>query len=157
MAAPTPTSRGTPSGLMLENGYRSKITIALNATIEFWEKTVQPPPLDGGPKIKLTTMHNDTVHTYAPSALIDVGDSMITVAYDPNCYNTIKAVLNAKTTITETFADGSTLAYYGYLQKFEPDPLEEGKQPEAKLTIVATNRDSAGVEYAPVLTSVSGT
>jgi len=157
MSAPVATSRGTPSGLMLENGYRALITNALNPTVELWEKTVQPPAMDGGPKIDITTMHNSAVRTAAPGALIDIGDSVVTVAYDPNVYNTVKSLLNVKTTITHTFSDGSTLAYFGYFAKFEPDALEPGKHPEAKLTIVATNRDSSGAEQAPVLTSVAGT
>lgn len=157
MGAPTPTVRATPSGRKLEDGYQSLITFALDTDVALWEKSVQPPGLDGGEKIDQTTMHNVTQRTYSARSLYEVTDSQITCAYDPHVYNHIKALINQETTITVTFPNGDTLAFFGYLQKFEPNELTEGEQPEATVTIVATNKDSSGVEQTPVLTTAAGT
>jgi hypothetical protein len=150
MAAPTPTARGTPSGIKLKDGYQSLITFAASTTISLWEKTVQPPGLDGGDPVVQRTM--------APRALITMTPHTFTAAYDPAVYSSILSLLNVETTVTVTFKDGSTLAFYGFLQKFEPAAMSEGTQPEATVTICPTNFDYVNkVEAAPVLTSVSGT
>jgi hypothetical protein len=158
MAAPTPTTRVSPTGIKLKDGYQTLVTIALDTNIEFWEKAVTPPGMDGMDKIDQTTMHNIRWRTCAPRSLVTLTDAPMTVAYDPQVYTSVLAVLNVETTITERFPDGSTLAYYGFLQKFEPQELTEGAQPEATITIVPTNFDPVNkVEAAPVLTSVAGT
>lgn len=158
MAAPTPTARGTPSGIKLKDGYQSLITFAASTTISLWEKTVTPPGLDGGEPVVQTTMHNTQWRTMAPRALITMTPHTFTAAYDPAVYSSILSLLNVETTVTVTFKDGSTLAFYGFLQKFEPAAMSEGTQPEATVTICPTNFDYVNkVEAAPVLTSVSGT
>lgn len=155
---PTPTARGTPSGIKMDDGYRTLITFASHPTISFWEKTVQPPGLDGGDEIDTTTMHNIDWRTNAPRALIRMTEQTVMAAYDPNLYNTILALINRETTVTVTFPDGSTLAFYGFLKSFEPDELVEGEQPEATILVVPTNQNpTTGAEEAPVLTSVAGT
>lgn len=158
MAAPTPTTRVTPAGIMLEDGYQSLVTLAADTNIDFWEKTVQPPGLDGGEAIPITTMHNTVYRTFVSRELITLTPISFVAAYDPAVYDQITACLNVQTTITVTFADGSTLAFYGYLQKFDPAVMTEGAQPEATITIVPTNYDPTNhVEAAPVMTSVAGT
>lgn len=164
MAAPTPTTRGTPDGIKLKDGYSTKITLSLDTTIEFWEKTVKPPGMDGGDKIDQTTMLNDDWRTFASRSLITLTDSTIKAAYDPNLYNAILGLVNVQKIgssaqiITVTFPDGSTLAYYGFLQSFEPDEMVEGTQPTATIVLAPTNYDPVNnVEAAPVLTSVAGT
>lgn len=158
MAAPSPTARGTPSGIKLRDGFSSKITFAALPTVSFWEKAVTPGGIDGGPKIDQTTMFNTMRTTYAAQSLYEVTDGQMVVAYDPNCYNQIMTTLiNYHTTITQTWRDGSTLADFGYLQSFRPNTLVRGQQPEATVTFVFIGVDSSGTEYAPVLTSVSGT
>lgn len=157
MGAPTPTARVTPAGRMLENGYQSLLTFEANPNIALWEKGVQPPGVDGGEKIDVTTMWNTSVRTFAPQALGEITDGSMTCAYDPRVYPQIIALRNVRTTITVTFPNGDNLAFYGYLQKFEPGELKDGEFPEATVTIVSTNRDSSGVEQAPVLTELFGT
>lgn len=67
-------------------------------------------------------------------------------------------MVNVEQTITITFPDGSTLAFYGFMKSFEPDNLEEGTFPIATVAFVPTNADpTTGDEEAPVLTSVAGT
>ena len=158
MAAPTPTVRVTPTGIKLKDGFRTLITFAADTDVEFYEKGVKPPGIDGGDAIPQTTMHNTAWRTMAPRQLKTLTESSVTCAYDPLVYTSILNLINVETTVTVTFADGSTLAFYGFLQKFEPGELKEGEQPEATVTITPTNFDPTNkVEAAPVLTNVVGT
>lgn len=153
MAAPSPTARPTPGGLALENGFSSKITLGSDPDIEFFEKSVQPPGVDGGDEIDTSTMHNTAWRTKAPGALKELTDTEVTAAYDSAVYTNIIAAVNRKDTITVTFPNGDTIAFFGYLKTFEPQEMEEGEHPEAELTIVATNSDTGtGGEEAPVIT-----
>jgi len=158
MSAPAPTVRGTPSGIKLKEGFHIKHTFALNPTIELWEKDVKPPSLDGGEPVEQTTQHNVLWETMAPRSLIKMGPVTFKAAYDPNMYNSLLALINVETTCTETFPDGSTLAYYGFLNKVEPEDVTIGKQPEVNVTVIVTNWDFVNkVEAGPLLTSVAGT
>lgn len=157
-AAPSPTARGSPTGIKLDDGYQTLVTFASNPTIEFWEKTVKPPGLDGMDEIDTTTMHNVTWRTNAPRALVTMTPFTMVAAYDPNIYNAALSLLNVETTVTVRFPDGSTLAFYGFLKSFETNELVEGTQPEMTITVVPTNQDpTTGDEEAPVLTSAVGT
>ncbi len=158
MSAPTPTARGTPAGIHLEDGFSSKITFASNATLSLWEKSINAPGLDGGEPVPQTTMFNTVYRTMAPRKLKTLTPHTFMGAYDPNIYNLLISQINVKDTVTITFPDGSTLAFFGFLQKFEPGPLVEGTQPEASCTVVPTNADpTTGAEQSAVLTSVAGT
>jgi hypothetical protein len=158
MAAPTPTARGTPSGIPLEDGYQILCTISGSTTVSFWEKMITPPGLDGGDPIDQTTQHNQDWRTSAPRSLITLGDMTVKAAYDPNVYNLLMAIINDKRTITNRWKDGSTLAFFGWVRSATPDEQSEGKQPEMTIVIHASNFDPTNhVEASPVLTSVSGT
>lgn len=158
MAAPTPTARQTPTGIKLDDGHSTLVTIGSDPDCSFWEKTVTPPGLDGGDPVETTTMHNDVWRTMAPRKLKTLTDLTTTAAYDPVIYTQLVGRINEETTITVTFPDGSTLAFYGYLRSFIPDEVSEGEQPTATATITPTNQDpTTGAEEAPVLTNVSGT
>lgn len=158
MAAPTTTARQTPVGIKLDDGYSTKIAFARRPAVSFWEKTVQPPGMDGGDAIDTTTMHNTLWRTMSARALITLTESSTTVAYDPRVYTDILTLLNQEGSVTCHFPDGSKLDFYGYLKTFEPSDNTEGEQPEATVTIVPTNYDPVNrVEAAPVLTEVTGT
>lgn len=157
MAAPTATVRSTPVGRMLENGYQSLITFLASPAVALWETEVTPPGVDGGSKIDITTMYNTTWRTGAPQALGELTDPQFTCGYDPMTYPQIISLLNVRTTITILFPNGDTLAFFGYLMKFEPSSLKNGEMPNATITIGTTNRDSSGVEQSPVLVTAAGT
>ena len=159
MAAPTTSTRGTPAGYFLPDGYSSKIALTRLLTVSFWEKTVKPPGWDGGDAIDITTMHNTAYVTMAARALATLTENTTTAAYDPNVMSQIvSTLLNQEGSCTHSWGDGSTIAYYGYLRVFEPNDCTNGEQPEATVTITPTNYDPvARVEAAPVITSVSGT
>lgn len=158
MAAPSATARQTPYGIKLKDGYRTLFTFAADPDVSFWEKSVKPPGFDGGDAIEQTTMHNDDYRTFAPRSLITMTESSMTAAYDPAVITQIAALINIETTITITFADGSTWAFYGFLKSFDTNELSEGAQPEASVTVVCTNFDPTNkLEAGPALVSVSGT
>ena len=157
MAAPTPTTRVTPDGIKLDDGYQTLVTFEADTNISFWEKSINPPGLDGGETNDTTTMHNVTYRTSAPRALKTMTEMTITAAYDPDLYDEALALINVETVITVTFPDGSTLAFWGYLRVFAPSEVAEGSQPECSLTIQPTNQDTDGAEQAAVMTEVAGT
>lgn len=158
MAAPATTARQTPAGIKLDDGYSTKIAFERDPDVSFWEKTVQPPGIDGGDAIDTTTMHNAAWRTMAARALKTLTECSVVAAYDPNVYNNILNLINAEGSITIHFPDASKLDFYGYLKTFEPSENTEGEQPEATITIVPTNYDPANdTEASPVLTSVAGT
>ena len=157
MAAPTPTARGTPTGIRLQDGYRSTITFALDATINLWEVEVTPPGFDGGKAVDTTTMLNNTYETMAPQGLITMTGGKMTCAYDPGVITNIQAAVNRRDTITVTFKDGTTWAFFGYLNAFKPAAMVRGKMPTAEVDFTPTNTDSSGAEQSPFLTNVAGT
>ena len=157
MAAPSATARVAPTGLKLRDGYSTKITLSRDPNINFWERTVTPPGIDGGDSIEITTMHNDDWRVFAPRSLATLTEMTCSAAYDPQVYTEILGVLNLNDQITVRFPDGSTLAFWGYLKMFEVGEHSEGEFPECTITIVPTNEDDDGAERSPVLTSVAGT
>ena len=158
MAAPTPAARTTPAGIPLKDGYKTTITITYDADISFWEVTVTPPGIDGGDGIDQTTMFNDRFRVSLNRALLTLTECSCTAAYDPAVFDQIVSAVNRNTTITITFPDLSTLAFYGWLRVFTPDALVEGTQPRASITIQPSNWDPTNkVEAGPLLTSVYGT
>lgn len=160
MAVPTLSTRGTPSGIRMEDGFSTKISFASNPTVAFWERTVKPPGMNGGDAISTTTMHNVAVHTKAPRTLVDYDNITVNVGWDPSAFGAgqIRTLINFRDSITIRFPDNSTLTFFGYLQHFEPGDFKEGEMPEATITIVVTNWDPMGrVEAPPVYVNVSGT
>lgn len=158
MGTPSTTARTTPPGIVLEDGFSATIAFERDPDVNFWEKTVSPPGIDGGDAIATTTMHNTLWRTMAARSLQTLTEMTTKVAYDPVVYSEILALVNQPGSITVHFPDGSTLDFFGYLRLFEPDDLTEGEQPEATVTITPTNTDpSDSTEAAPVLTEVSGT
>ena len=161
MAAPSDTTRGTPSGIMLEEGLGCKIAFSRLPTFSVKELETKPPALDNGEPIKITTHFNSRYHTKVSQALIDLKPFTVKVQYDPNSLNQAITTLIGPTAdgaITVSFPDGTKYTFYGYLQIFDPDALVPGQLPTATLTIVPTCWDKTNrVEAGPVVTSVAGT
>jgi hypothetical protein len=140
----------------LRDGFPTIINLP-GANVTFWEKSVQPPGLDGGEPIDTTTMRNSKVRTKAPRKLYDVTPIEVNAAYDPTVYDTIKAQLNQNQAITTTLPDGAVISWWGYLKSFVPESNEEGKEPMARMTLVPTNIDNEGVEQVPTIATGTGT
>lgn len=151
-------TRGTPTGTKLDDGFSSKIALEADLDIDFWEKTVTPPGVDGGDGIDITNMWNTALRTKAARQLYEMTDVSLTVAYDPLVYDQIIAIVNTNTQITVTFPDTSTLTFYGFLKEFQPSELSEGEEPTADIVIVVTNiNPNTDAEVAPVFANNSGT
>ena len=159
MANPVTTTRLTPSGIRFPNGYSSKIAFNRDADFSFWERNVGSPGVDGGEPIDTTTMHNSTWRTMVARDLLTLTPFTVTGAIDAGVYtDSINNLINQEGSITRRLPDGSTLDFFGYLQKIEFGEFVEGEMPTATLTIVPTNYDPVNrVEAGPVLTSVTGT
>lgn len=144
---------------MLENSFPVRVTLAANTTVSFWEKELQTPSYDGGEGIDQTTQFNNGYRTMAPRKLITLGVMKGKAAFDPNVLTQIILLINKKTTITKTFADGSSLAFYGYLKSFAiANEAGDGTQPEADFEIQPTLADpTTGVEEGPIFVNVAGT
>ena len=137
----------------IDDGHSTLIEFASNPAVKFYEKEVTPPGVDGGDAIDTTTMRNVKWRTFTPRKLKTLTNSSATVAYDPAVYPQILALINANQLITITFADGSSLDFYGFLKTFTPGPAVEGEQPTAEIEIVPTNKNASGVETDPVYLS----
>ncbi len=162
MAAPSTLARGTPVGIPLRDGHSTLITLENDDTIEFWEKSVQPPGIDGGDPVDATTMHNTTWRVQRPRTLKTLTELSLTVAYDPQIYASgadgIQDQINSEQTITVTFPDASKVAFYGFVKSFTPTDNVEGEQPEAEIVIVPTNWDATNsVEAGPTVEETAGT
>lgn len=158
MANPVTTARGTPSGIRMNDGHSTKIAFAVLSNASFWEKNVGVPGIDGGEAINISNMHNTTWRTMVPRALKTLTPFTVTALWDPRLLGTLNTTLvNNPGSITVHFPDTTTYDFFGYLQKGEPQPHEEGAPPEIQLTIVPTNYDPVNrVEAGPVLTEVTG-
>lgn len=140
----------------LHDGFPTTITIT-GAGVTFWEKTVQPPGIDGGEPIEITNMRNASLRTRAPRHLYDVTPQRLTVGYDPTVYDTIIANVNVNKEIVTNHPDGATTTWWGFLKSFVPGQNQEGQQPTADIELVPTNVNGSGTETAPVTVAGTGT
>lgn len=137
----------------LQDGYQVLVNIALIPNISFWEKRVKPPGTDRG-SIDEATQHSEFWRPKHPKALLTFTDLTMTGPYAPAVYNEIFNAGADIDVITVTFPDGSALAFYGWVDKFDPAELVEGEQPNATITIVPSMQDDTAdfIEQDFVLT-----
>jgi hypothetical protein len=159
MAAPPTTVRSAPTGFKLPDGYQTTISFALKPTVQFWERSVKPPGIDGGDPIDTTTMWNVSWRTRYARHLKTLTDCSGEAAYDPDCIPDLFAIINNVGGITIAFPDSSTLTFWGFLQKVEFGENKEGEMPVLNYTIVPTNQDpgALGGTEPPVYTPAAGT
>lgn len=140
----------------LDDGFSTKISFAADPTILMYEKTVTPPGVSGGGPNDTTTMRNTAWRTMKPKKLKTLTAAAFTAAYDPATYDeVVNNLVNVNTLITLTFSDNSTLAFYGWLNEFTPNEIQEGEQPTAGVSIEVSNEDNSTppVETAPNYTA----
>jgi hypothetical protein len=159
MAAPTPVARIVPVGWKMPDGYQTLVAFQRSPQINLWEKTVKPPGANAGGGIDTTTMLNSKYRTRANKHLITLDDLSFRAAYDPDVYiDILTNILNWTQAISVIFPDHSSLTFWGFLDKFEPQEHKEGDMPEADCTIIVTNTDPITfVEAGPVFTAAPGT
>jgi hypothetical protein len=158
MSAPSPTTRTTPTGYRMDEGFKAKLTFSLKPTLKIWEVEVGPPSVTGGPAIKTTTQHNVAWHTKAPQTLKEAGPVSVLATYDPDELPFIYSMVNVPQTITVLHPDSSTDAFFAYLKDAKPSKYKIGDLPTLDLEIEITNWDPVGkVEAGPVHTYSAGT
>lgn len=118
--------------------------------VSVFEKEVTPPGMDGGGPNDTTTMRNLVWRTMAPKKLKTLTQMSFVASYDPVLYNDLVAQINVNQLVKVTFPDGSSVSFYGWLDKFTPNRIVEGEQPTSEVTIQCSNQDTNGVETAPV-------
>jgi len=136
---------------ILKDGFSTTISVAGTT---FIEKTLTPPGISAGGAIDTTNMRSTAWRTKRPKSILELLDSGISVQWDPAAYTAIKADLGVNQEIIVTFPDGDILAFYGWIDTFDPGEMQEGEEPLADVTIIASNTDSTvgatlGDETAP--------
>jgi hypothetical protein len=139
----------------IDDGHGTTISFASQPSgtgpgITFWEKEITPPGMDGGGENDTTTLRNTLYRTKAPKKLITATEMTCTVSYDSAFYEDILGMILVNQLITITFPDDSTVAFWGWLDKFIPGTIAEGSQPTAEVTIIPSNQNGSGVETDPV-------
>lgn len=156
MAAPVAVPRVDPTGttFKLKNGYQALLSFADDTDAAYYEIAVGAPGMDSGDAIDTTTQLNSTYRTFAPRTLVTLTEFQVTAGYDPIVYSQLLNRLGIEDTITITFPDTSTLAFYGFLRSVEFDQMVDGTLPQLTLTITPTNWDPDNcVEAGPTLDS----
>lgn len=144
------TTRVTPVGIKLGDGFVSKITFAADPDVSLWERSVQPMGMDGGDAVDTTTMWNSVVRTKSSRGLVDTTNGKVSAGYDPRVLAQILNLINVETQITYLMPDGTRWILYGYLKSATPNALEEGQFPMVDCEIVHTNtHPSTGAEVLP--------
>ena len=133
----------------IDDGFATLIEFAEDSDVQMWEKEVTPPGVSGGGENDTSTMRNTTWRTKSPKGLMSLSEASLVVAYDPAVYNEIITMLNVNQQITITFADGSTLVFWGWIDEFTPGAAAEGSQPTATVKIIPSNQNGSGIETAP--------
>ena len=168
MANPTSTTRGSPlsaspSSPYMREGHSTKISFHRGAsgTTSFWkawEREVQPPGVDSGDAIDITTMHNVTWESMYPSVLKTLTPFSVILAYSLEAMDEAISVLVGRNgSITCHFPGTDKLDLWGFMQNFVPQSHKKRELPLANCQIVPTNYDDANfTEAGPVLTLATG-
>lgn len=136
----------------IDDGLGARLTFSLDANVAMWEKEITPPGIDSGGPNDTSTLRNTTWRTMAPKGLKTLTPITATVAYDPQIYTEILAMVGINQQVTVTFPDESTYRIWGWIDKFTPGPMSDGSQPTAEITIQPSNQNNSEVETAPTFT-----
>lgn len=159
MGSPTHTARSTPGGAKNNDGYQTFLAFSQDPDISVWEKSVQPPGIEGGDPIDTTTMHNSSWRTKVMRALKEMTEFTLTAAYaGATSINQLNAIINQEGAITLHFSNSTRLSFFGALRSVAPQEAAEGAQPEVQLTITPTMTDpSDGSEAGFTYSATAGT
>ena len=138
---------------IMNDGYSTTLSFSNAGSqidVYLYEKEVTPPGYSGGGANEASTMRNTTWRTNLPKSLITLTPVSVVGAYDPDVYGEILEAINVNQEIVLTFPDASTLTFWGWIDEFTPNPMVEGEQPTANLTVIPSNWNGSA-EIAPVL------
>ena len=135
---------------ILRDGHSTILTFANIPNVNFLEKEITPPGVDGGGENDVTTMRNEVWRTRQPKKLKTLTPLTLTVAYDPAIYDDVEAQLQVVQLVTITFPDGSEVDFFGWIDSFLPGPHVEGEQPTAEMTVIPSNENELQEEVSPV-------
>lgn len=133
----------------IDDGFSTLIGFSRNANVKLWEKDITPPGISGGGSTDTTTMRNRKWRTMSPKKLKTLTPCSFNAAYDPAIIVQLNNMVGVNQLITITFADGSLLNFWGFLDEFKPGSITEGTQPTAAVTIIPSNQDETGAEVDP--------
>ena len=160
MANPATITRVTPSSGYMKEGHSTKIAFSARPQFSAWEIEVQPPGIDRGDPINITTMHNTVWETMYAKVLKTLTSFNLILAYSLEAFDDVTDfIIDAVDwSITCHFPGGDKLDVFAFMQSFIPQSHKRGELPTANSTIVPTNFDRANnVEAGPVLTLAAGT
>lgn len=138
------------NNLRLDDGFSTTIELELAPTVKLYEKEITPPNITGGGGIETTTMRNTAWKTKAPKKLKMMGQVHTVCAYATDCIPVLFAQIQVNQRLTITFADGSSLRIWGWLDEFTPGAFKPDEQPTATVIFVPSMRDDNGAEVAPL-------
>lgn len=141
-----------PTGAHLADGFSSTISFANYPNAKLWEKEITPPGIDAGGRNEQTTMRNSVWRTALPKKLKTMTAITFTATYAVASYTDLNNMVGENQLITVDFEDGGTVAVWGWVDKFTPDRLADGTQPQATVTIELSHLNASQVETGPVIT-----
>lgn len=144
-----------PTGTRLTSQHPNYITFALAPNFPLWEVSTKPPGVSFGGENETTTQRNNVWRSYQPKHLRRLTPLTGRCSYAASIFTNIHNIGGKNQLITRTFSDGATLAFWGWLDTFEPeeDNISEDGQPTATFTVIPSNQDNTGAEVAPVFTA----
>lgn len=136
--------------IRLDDGFSTTIELENNPVIKLYERQVTPPGVSAGGAIAITTMRNLAWRTNSPKKLKTLSPWSAVCAYATSAiYTAAVAQIGINQRLTISFADGSSLRIWGWLEEVSPAAFTEGEQPTATVTIHPSLHDNNGVEVAP--------
>lgn len=147
---------GSAHHVRLDDGFSTTIELENAPTVKLYEKEVTPPQISGGGPIATTTMRNLAWRTQSPKKLKQMGAVNAVCAYATDAIPILFAQIGQNQRITISFADGSSLVIWGWLEEFTPGSYTEGEQPTATVVFQPSMHDNDGLEVAPEYLPPSG-
>ncbi len=130
----------------------AKTTISVGTIATLFPTGITPPTFEGGGEIDTTTLKNQSVRTRQPKIVKDLGECSFSAQYDPAAIATLYGVIQTNQSIIITFADTSTITFWGFVDSVSVGEITEGEAPTLDVTIIASNSDNTDppAEQVPV-------
>jgi hypothetical protein len=125
----------------ITDGHRTLISFQLAPSLKIWQVDVTPPGLDAGGANDVTVMENLRYRTFMPKHLVTLTEAGATVQYDPIFYNDLVEMIGINQLCFVTFPDGSSVEFWGWLDKITPNAAKEGEPPTATMRVIPSNMD----------------